>query len=176
MNENNHLIVYVSKLGTNVLNPIFCSCNSINIEERPPENLEIIPISKWITMRSQIKKIYKDTKNNMALLKITFIFFAILTYYHYLVFLVLVMNVYFIFYSRNISRKLFKELQESLNNTIFNLYDLHIFFKRDFSKMYLYIVKPRIVMTDVLQDGIIIDDEITITEQDNLPTATAIQV
>ena len=80
------------------------------------------------------------------------------------------------FYSQQVSRKRLYKLQNFFNTSLFIPNDLKLYIKIDYLNIYLYILKPRLVMTEVLQDGILIQDESKITDVENLPTATVIDV
>ena len=176
MNFKNYVILHSCKIGINIFNILFTSFSSINISKEVPNNLECVPLDKWLIMRNQVKKIYIKTNENITKLKVIIMFFSIITYYYYYFILIIISSIYFMFYAQNSSRQSLFKMQKDFNDNIFSTYNLKIFFKIDYLNIYLYVVKPRTEMTEILQDGFVIDIESINTDLENLPRATARQI
>ena len=175
MNFNDYVILYSCKIGINIFNVLFTSFSSINISKEVPDNLECIPLNEWRNMRNHVKIIYTKTNDNITKLKIILIIFLPIAYYYHYFFLLIILNIYFIFNTQNKSRKNLFKIQKIFNDTVFRDYNIKIFFKIDYLNIYLYVVKPRIGMTEVIQDGVV-DYESLDVNIENLPRATVAEI
>ena len=173
---NNYAIVYVSNIGVNIFNPILFSCVKEDIQSRVPVNLDCITQNQWGTMKNEVLKIYSRTKYNIICLKLMLLFFGFITYYSYLFILVLILNLYFIFYARHIGLNQINNITKSLNETIFFRQDLKLQIKINCCSVYLYILKPTVAISEYLQSGVVISSHSDDIATQDLPTATAIQV
>ena len=177
MNFNDCVILHSCNISINIFNVLLTSFSSINISKELPDNLECIPLNEWLNMRNQVKIIYIKTNENITKLKIILILFLPIAYYYYYFFLIIILNIYFIFNTQNKSRENLLKIQRIFNNTVFREYNVKIFFKINYLNIYLYVVKPRIEMTEVIQDGVIDIGSIDVdADVENLPRAIATEI